>query len=152
MVQRRKRYFIMPAFQLRYIGIILLAISVVAAICILTTYHSSMSLLGEKLANVYPQGRLVVTIKEINMIIFYRVMFLTPLVVFIGILLSHRIAGPAYRIERTLREIGKGDLDIYIKLRKYDELVGIANAINDMTADLRKLVKDKNVKDEAQTL
>jgi nitrogen fixation/metabolism regulation signal transduction histidine kinase len=100
-----------------------------------------MSLLGEKLANVYPQGRLVSMLRQVNLIIAYRLLFLIPLLVVTGIFLSHRIAGPAYRIERTLREIGKGNLDIHIKLRKYDELVGIANAINDMTSDLKKLLK-----------
>jgi nitrogen fixation/metabolism regulation signal transduction histidine kinase len=103
-----------------------------------------MSLLGEKLANVYPQGRLVVTLKQVNMIIAYRLLFLIPLLAFFGVMLSHRIAGPAYRIERTLREIGKGNFDIHIKLRRYDELVSIANAINDMTSDLKRLKELKN--------
>ena len=136
---RRKRYLIKPSFQLRYAGIILLTLFVVSAICVLTTYFSSISLLGEKLSHVYPQGRLVVTLKQVNTIIAYRLIFLIPLLVFFGILLSHRIAGPAYRIERTLREIGRGNFDIHIRLRKYDELVSIANAINDMTSDLKKL-------------
>ena len=138
---RRKRYLVKPGFQLRYAGIILLTIFLASAICVLTTYFSSMSLLGEKLANVYPQGRLVSILKQVNLIIVYRLLFLIPLLAVIGIFLSHRIAGPAYRIERTLREIGKGNLDIHIKLRRHDELVGIANAINDMSSDLRKLLK-----------
>lgn len=140
---RRKRYIIKPLFQLRYTGIILLAVFIVAIVCILTTYYSSISLLGEKLAYVYPQGRLVVTLREISFIIIYRVLFLVPLIVLIGIFLSHRIAGPAYRIERTLRDIGKGNFDIHIELRRHDELKGIANAINDMVSDLKKLEKIK---------
>ncbi|MEE8360271.1 MAG: HAMP domain-containing protein [Candidatus Omnitrophota bacterium] len=136
---RRRKYLIKPGFQLRYAGIILLTLFVASAICVLTTYFSSISLLGEKLAHVYPQGRLVATLKQVNMIIAYRLLFLIPFLAFFGILLSHRIAGPAYRIERTLREIGTGNFDIHIKLRRYDELVSIANAINDMTSDLKKL-------------
>lgn len=143
---RRRRYIIKPAFQLRYTGIILLTVFAVAAICVLTTYHSSVSLLGRKLANVYPQGRLIATLREVNLIMVYRVLFLTPFIALMGILLSHRIAGPAYRIERTLKEIGRGNFDIHIKLRKHDELVGIADAINDMAADLRKLIEDKDKK------
>jgi nitrate/nitrite-specific signal transduction histidine kinase len=142
-IQRRRRYVIKPGFQLRYTGIILIAVFAVAAVCILTTYYSSISLLGEKLANVYPQGRLIVTLREVNMIIIFRVLLSIPLIMLIGILLSHRIAGPAYRIERTLREIGKGNFDVYIKLRRYDELVGIADAINEMAADLKNLAKTK---------
>lgn len=148
---RRKRYLIKPGFQLRYTGIILVSVAAVAAICIATTYYSSISLLGEKLATVYPQGRLIVTLKEINYLIMTRVLLAIPAIALIAIMLSHRIAGPAHRIERTLRAIGKGNLDVFIKLRKYDEMVGIANAINDMVVDLRKIMKEKNTADGTQT-
>ncbi len=140
---RRRRYIVKPAFQLRYVGIILITVFIVAGICISATYFLSFILLGEKLANVYPQGRLVATLKEINLIIIFCVLLLTPFIAVIGILLSHRIAGPAYRIEKTLKEIGKGNFDIHIELRKHDELTGIAKAINDMTSDLKKFVENK---------
>jgi len=138
---RRRRYFIKPSFQIRYIGIILITVFLVALICTSTTFYSSVSLLGEKLGHVYPQGRLVVTLREVNFIIAFRILCLVPLIALMGILLSHKIAGPAYRIEKTLREIGKGNFDIRIRLRKYDELQGIAEAINDMTSNLRGIVK-----------
>jgi len=143
MFTRRKRYLVTPAFQLRYTGLILFCLFAVSAVCMLTVYYSSVSLLGEKLAHVYPQGRLVAAVKEVNLIIASRLLVLIPVLVFAGIMLSHRIAGPTYRIERTLREIGRGNLDIRITLRKRDELAGIAEAINDMTAGLRTLYKDK---------
>lgn len=141
---RRRKYVVKPGFQLRYTGIILIAISAVAAICILSTYYSAISLLGEKLANVYPQGRLVTLLRQVNFIIVLRVLLLMPFVLVIGLLVSHNIAGPAYRIENTLREIGKGNFDIHIKLRKYDELKSIANAVNDMAENLKKLAKDRS--------
>ncbi|NQT07115.1 MAG: HAMP domain-containing protein [Candidatus Omnitrophica bacterium] len=141
---KRRIYLIKPSFQLRYLGIIFMAVSSVALVCILTTYFSAMSLLGEKLANVYPQGRLMATLKDINMIIIYRLLFVLPIIGFIGIMLSHRIAGPVYRIEKTLEEIGKGNFDIRITLRKHDELKGIANAINDMVAKLKEMMEKKN--------
>jgi len=139
---RRRIYIIKPPFQLRYTGIIFFTVFAVAAICIFTTYFSSITLLGEKLAMVYPQGRLIATLGQINFIIIYRIFFLLPIVAVMGILLSHKIAGPAFRIEKTLKEIGKGNFDINIQLRKFDELKGIAEAVNEMAADLKKL-KDK---------
>lgn len=139
---RRRIYIIKPPFQLRYTGVIFFTVFAVAAICIFTTYFSSITLLGEKLAMVYPQGRLITTLGQINFIIIYRILFLLPIVAVMGILLSHKIAGPAFRIEKTLKEIGKGNFDINIQLRKFDELKGIAEAVNEMAADLKKL-KDK---------
>lgn len=136
---RRKRYVIKPGFQLRYTGIILFTVLAVALICVASTYYSSITLLGEKLAYVYPQGRLIATLQEINLIIVLRVLLLVPLVILAGIILSHKIAGPAFRIERSLREIGKGNFDIRVELRKYDELKGIADAINEMVENLKKM-------------
>lgn len=138
---RRKKYIVNPAFQVRYIGIILLTVFVVALVCILTTFHSSVTLLGEKLGNVYPQGRLVTTLQQVSLIIVLRVIFVIPFVVLAGVILSHKIAGPAYRIERTLRQIGKGNFNARMNLRKYDELQGIAEAINEMAADLKIMFK-----------
>lgn len=143
MAIRRRRYIIAPEFQFRYVGVILIAVFLVAITCILTTYYSSISILGEKLSYVYPQGRLAITLREINMIVLYRVLILVPFIALVGIFLSHRIAGPAYRIARSLREIGKGDFDISIRLRKNDELKEVADAINDMVADLKSLLKNR---------
>lgn len=46
------------------------------------------------------------------------------------ILVSHRIAGPLYRLEKTLDEIGKGDLTKRISLRKTDQLMELKEALN----------------------
>ena len=53
----------------------------------------------------------------------------------------HAIAGPLYRIERELAEIGKGNLRKEIRLRKGDELKDLADSINLMIGDLRDKVK-----------
>ena len=142
---KRYKYFIKPSFQLRYIGAIIVIISIITIISASTTYYSAMSLLGTKLAYVYPQGRLSILLKEVNTTMIYRILLLLPLMVLIAVFLSHRIAGPIYRIEKTLEEIGKGNFDIRIHLRKHDELKEIANAINKMVGNLNKLKikKDK---------
>ena len=46
------------------------------------------------------------------------------------ILFSHRIAGPAYRLHKSLNEIAAGNLTGQIRLRKKDELVDLAQAVN----------------------
>jgi|GEM_PF-1859027 methyl-accepting chemotaxis protein len=53
--------------------------------------------------------------------------------VLIGIysmILSHRIAGPLYRLEKTLLSIGEGDLSQRIRLRKHDELKDFGSRLN----------------------
>ena len=58
-----------------------------------------------------------------------------------SLLFPHAIAGPLYRIERELAEIGKGDLCKDITLRKGDEVKDLADSINAMTGELRDKIK-----------
>ena len=86
--------------------------------------------MGEKLANAYPQGRLMSIVKLVNFRIFLSVLLVTPLVALIGVFLSHRIAGPIYRMEKFLNNLALGDLTGRIVLRAKDELITLANGIN----------------------
>lgn len=56
--------------------------------------------------------------------------------IFVFTLLSHRIAGPIYRIERALEDIGKGDLRAKLRLRKKDEIKNLGEGINDMLKNI----------------
>jgi methyl-accepting chemotaxis protein len=137
----RRTYLIKAKFQLRYIGLILLFMFAVAWVTGYTVYYTGWMLMGEKLAGVYPQGRLISIMRTINITLVLRLLFLTPLVVMASVFLSHRIAGPLFRIERYVRAVAKGDLSAKLHLRKNDELKDVAGAINDMTDDLRNRVK-----------
>ena len=53
------------------------------------------------------------------------------------LLFSHQIAGPLYRLEKTAKEIGAGDLNIKIRLRAKDQLQDLARSMDEMAADLR---------------
>jgi len=53
----------------------------------------------------------------------------------------HPIAGPLYRIERDLVDIGKGNLRKEIRIRKGDELKDLADSINIMARGLRDNIK-----------
>ncbi len=56
--------------------------------------------------------------------------------IIILIFLSHRIAGPVYRFEKALGEIGKGDLTYRFKIRRLDDLKELADCINELTNTL----------------
>ena len=56
--------------------------------------------------------------------------------------LSHRIAGPLYRFERTAQAIGNGDLSGEVRLRDGDELQDLARSMGGMVTDLRVRVQD----------
>ncbi len=135
---RRRRYLVEKGFQLRFAGMILLFMFAVALFCSLTIYYNTWMLLGEKLANVYPQGRLAGILKQANFVLFKRLLLITPLVGILAIVLSHRIAGPIFRIKKTLDEIIKGDYSKRLHLRNTDELKDVAESINSLMELLEK--------------
>jgi methyl-accepting chemotaxis protein len=69
---------------------------------------------------------------------------LSLLVLFIGIagvVITHKVAGPIYKMKRQLREVGEGVLRRPSKLRKGDELVHFFEAFEDMIERLRQRQK-----------
>jgi len=134
---KRKQIIVSAKFQLKYVGLILLLMFITAVVCSYVVYYTGMILLAEKLANVYPQGRLVAIINTVNMRIMLSVLFLTPFVAYIGIYLSHKIAGPIYRMEKFLGSMSKGDLTTSIVLRKGDELGTVADSINALNNSMK---------------
>ena len=135
--RKRKRYVAKSIFQLKYTAIILLFIFLTVFLAGAMTYLTLFPYLSEKLANVYPQGRLITILTYANARLLYAVAVLVPLAAWFGILLSHRIAGPWLRLENILLDIAEGNISGEVKLRKGDELVSLADAINKVTAKFK---------------
>ena len=69
-------------------------------------------------------------------------LFLIPIILVIAsftILISHRVAGPLFRIQRTIDDLVRGEDVQDIRLRKKDELKGLAAKVNELIALVRKL-------------
>jgi len=62
---------------------------------------------------------------------------LCVLIGFAGILVTHKVAGPIFKMKRQIREVGEGHLRIPNKLRKGDELVDFFEAFETMVINLR---------------
>lgn len=144
---RRRQYIIKKGLQFRYIGLVFALALLASIVTGYTVFATGWILLGEKLANVYPQGRLVLVFRTANLALIRNLFFISPLIFVLGLLFSHKIAGPVYRIEKSIYEIAKGNLSLKIKLRKGDELWDLADIINSMTENIRSSI-DSN-KDSA---
>lgn len=138
---RRTRYLIAAKFQLKYIGLILFLVFLVGTLCSYVVYYTMMLNLGDKLANVYPQGRLISIVRMVNFRMFLSLILIAPLVVTIGIFASHKIAGPIYRIEKFLNNMAKGDYSSILTLRRNDELVSLVSGINRVLESLKETIE-----------
>ncbi|MBD3380492.1 MAG: HAMP domain-containing protein [Candidatus Omnitrophica bacterium] len=135
-MRRRTTLFIARRFQIRYITLILLMMFAVVGVTGYTVYVTTWIMFGEKLAAVYPQGLLLDIVKQVNAVLVMRLLFLVPLVLFVGLVLSNRIAGPIYRIKRYLSKVAGGAYSGQLKLRHKDELQDLAEVINQLADKL----------------
>jgi methyl-accepting chemotaxis protein len=142
---QRKIYLIKRSFQLRYVFIVLSFILLTAAISGIATYLALFPYLSEKLANVYPQGRLIVLLRDANAKALLSTLIIIPFAVWFSVMLSHRVAGPWYRLEMILKYLADGDLSHDIRLRKNDELQSLALSLNTVVQNLREAAND-NIK------
>jgi methyl-accepting chemotaxis protein len=140
---KRKQYIVAAKFQLKYVGLILAMVFLTGILCSYVVYYTSMLLLGDKLANVYPQGRLISIVNTVNARIILSLLLITPLIVVIGIYASHKIAGPIYRIEKFLKSMASGELSKPLTLRKNDELVPLADGINNVVESMKATIRQE---------
>ncbi|MFA6078764.1 MAG: methyl-accepting chemotaxis protein [Candidatus Omnitrophota bacterium] len=137
---KRTQYFVATKFQTKYVGLILILMFLTAALCSYVIYYTTMVGMGEKLASVYPQGRLISIVKTVNIRILLATVFITPFVIIFGIYASHKIAGPIFRMEKFLNNVATGDLSTRLTLREKDELISLANGINNVLDSMRTTI------------
>lgn len=82
--------------------------------------------------------------QELNQIIIYlsctSLLFLS-IVTFVGLLFSHRVAGPLRKFETTYKRIEDGDLTHRMYLREKDEFKDVAKKFNRMMDAIEEKVK-----------
>lgn len=141
---RRRTFLIKTGLQLRYMGIIVTTMLLVAFgvgwVIYYTTWNkieTTPDLTIDKLANIFD---------EVNGLLIRWIFVFLFAIAILSIFVSHKIAGPVYRLERTTRIIARGDLTHSVKLRQGDELRDLQDAFNTMQESLRKMVaKDREV-------
>lgn len=82
------------------------------------------------------QGALKNGLEAVNRSLLPKVAVLAVILFAAGIIISHKIAGPMYRIERSADAIRGGDLSVNFKIRKSDEMKEASSALDGMVESL----------------
>ncbi len=131
---RRRNYFIRKEFQGRFVLSFFLTIlvgaviftfifSIFSANTITVTYEDAILKVDRT-----PKALAVEIVRTYGVYI----LLLGLGISLVSLFLSHRIAGPLYRLERSVEEITKGNLYLKITLRRKDELKELATSMNAM--------------------
>ena len=75
--------------------------------------------------------------RKIRNAIIIGVLLLTLALAMTGILVTHRVVGPAYRMRRLFEGVGEGKLRVTTGIRKGDELQDLYRSFADMVESLR---------------
>jgi hypothetical protein len=138
---RRRHYLIDKNLQINF-TILLIMIGVINAVFFGFIFY----LFSQHIAMVY-KPLLIDTVIQENVVqfknfilwrtILFGIAFECILIILLGIFFSHRIAGPLFKISRSLREIAQGRNPGLIKLRKDDMLKNFAETVNEMIISLK---------------
>ena len=80
----------------------------------------------------------VAQMTTVGLLVTLELLILAPFVVWIGLHMTHRIAGPLVRILAGIQQMSQGNFNQHISLRKGDSLVELADAINTLAEFLRQ--------------
>ncbi len=145
---KRSRFIINPQFQYRLIALFF-AVSLVMSGAILAfawkSYSSFTSKLQEKqtqmglyteMVNEYVEKDVTVfwVPKEFKREFLWKLLGFTLLlslaVIFLGVFVSHRIAGPLHRLNRFMLDIAEGKAVPELRFRDHDEFMHMAESFN----------------------
>lgn len=125
---KRKKKLINSRLQLKMIGVFM-AISCVACMFQVVMLNRSMMSLAERLPT--DGDRLLGFLPSVLMTnVGMTICVLTPLTFLIGLLVTHRVAGPAYNMTRYCEAIARGEDRGPCKVRDDDELKDLCDALN----------------------
>lgn len=143
---KRHTYLIKTGLQLRYMGILVVCMLTVAFGVGWIIYHTTWSQIA--LTPDLSLDKLYLIFENVNHQLVWWVLAFVVIIGFISVFVSHKIAGPVYRLEETTKLIAAGDLTHKVHLRQGDELGDLQDAFNTMSESLCNMVKkDREVID-----
>jgi len=144
---KRKIYIINKEFQLKYLFTIISMIAVsVLTVSFITFYVIWDNVIKEFFFIPEAAKKLTDIFIRTSEIAGGFTLLILGIFAVAGIFLSHRVAGPLYRVERVAEELSKGNLDVNVRFRKSDELHSLADSMNKMIGGIKGMVvEDKKI-------
>lgn len=148
----RRKYLLNARFQLKYTFVFILLSSIVAGVLGAKLYgtvreNSQLIAMDDSEANDALQAQLVGQDRKVLYEIFAWLAGMVVLISMMGVLLTHKVAGPALVLTRALNELAQGKIPKLRPLRKNDELGDLFEALHAAVTRI-----DKEVKEDAALL
>jgi methyl-accepting chemotaxis protein len=122
----RKKYVINKDLQLRLLFKFLFSLLIISFVIVWNFYYATWTMLANDLRG------LGISVLKGSISIRMIILSCSLILVFttFSIFISHRIAGPIYKIKSVIDKMASGDLPPQIYLRKNDEFKELAESVN----------------------
>jgi len=148
--RKLKNYLLDRRFQLKYTGMVLFVTLCVAGVLGYIAYDFSKGQTEAFTAQLAAQPDLDEATasdlerfanaedRKVRNAIIAGVLLLTVALGLTGILVTHRVVGPAYRMKRLFEHVGEGRFEVNTGIRKGDELQDLYKSFAEMVESLRE--------------
>ncbi len=156
--KRRLRNYLLDArFQLKYTGMVVVVTLLVASVLGWVAYRASHEQTEMLTINLTMQGETAEFIEQTareadQKLLLYIIGGIAALVLSLGvtgIVVTHRVVGPAFKMKSLFRYVADGHLKLYGRLREGDELQDVFAEFERMIERLRANQRDEITRLEA---
>ena len=145
-----KNYLLDWRFQLKYTGMVLLVTIAVASVLGYVAYDFSKGQTEAFTAQIAAQPDLdpdtasdleqlaKAEDRKVRNAIIAGVLLMALALGITGIIVTHRVVGPTYRMRRLFQHVGEGHLEVTTGIRKGDELQELYHSFAEMVESLRE--------------
>lgn len=95
---------------------------------------------GWKIVGISYMDEIVATRKEINKFVIFILIFGVIFVFSISLFISSKISQPIKRLEKSMKKVENGDLDIFMEVKGEDEVKQLSRSFNVMILRIKKLM------------
>lgn len=132
---KRRRLVVNPTFQYRFVGVMLLVLLLMTVGTLASVYLALwMTMRTFDVAN---EPLAMAELTTVGLMVTMELLLLAPVIVWVGIRLTHKVAGPLVRINAAVQQLAREDYNVHLTLRKGDSLVELADGINQLADVLR---------------
>ena len=139
---KRRNYFIKKEFQTKFILKFCILVVLTALISAFLIYRFSGSTVTTVFKNsrikIVPSAKFIMPGLILSSLISVTLVGIATIIVVMFV--SHRIAGPLYKLESLLERMASGDVSFDIHLRKKDEVEKLAEALGRAVHGLNELL------------
>ncbi len=137
--QRRRIHIVKMKFQrdfiLKFCSIIIISALIIAGIVYVLSLSSTTAVFENSRLVLKSTADFMLPLLILSSLI--AIIAMGTLTIIFTLIISHRIAGPLYRLEKDINEVKNGNLNIEIRVRKDDEFQDLAKSLNQMIKSIR---------------